>query len=142
MKIRLLSIPNEEHEDTYRIEKFNEESGEWELFKFPIDYRYVKEQSRLEIISSVTTNDFKCTQSDINLFYNKFKVMEYIKDEDGIKFYYKLRPKLESDKDTGIYPGEFTYVGYIPDKAKIMSLKEYLLSKSKVIDEVEREIPC
>lgn len=141
MKIRLLSVPDEDHQDNYRIEKFNEMTEEWELFKFPIDYRFDRESGKHLVISSVTTNDFKCTQSEINLFYNKFKVMDYIKEEDNIKFYYKLKAKMESEKNTGVYPGEFTYVGYVTDKAKIMSLKEYLLSKSKVIDEVEREIP-
>lgn len=141
MKIRLLSVPDENHKDNYRIERFNESSNEWELFKFPVDYKQDRDSGKLVVIDSVTTNDFKCSQSDINLFYNNFKMMDYIKVEDDIKFYYKLRPKMEGDKSTGVYPGEFTYVGYVPDKARISSLKEYMLGKSKVIDEIEREIP-
>jgi hypothetical protein len=100
MKIRLLSVPDENHKDNYRIERFNESSNEWELFKFPVDYKQDRDSGKLVVIDSVTTNDFKCSQSDINLFYNNFKMMDYIKVEDDIKFYYKLRPKMEGDKST------------------------------------------
>jgi hypothetical protein len=142
MKIRLRRTPLSNGLEKFDIEVLVDESNDkWELFKFPIDYGYDKSSEQMYVVSSITSDEFKVSSQDIISFFDVFKSMDYVKRADGIDFYYKLKPKEILGRSAGLYPGEFSYIGYVESKSMLMSYKDYLSSKSVVISMEDRNIP-